>query len=268
MMVDNHPEASLLGLPTELRLKIYEHLILADIDCKIDSNGTQATLIPHSEYELSASVAWLNLPLTCKAIADELRSLVENSSPLKSTPNRTYVMELNVYKVDGRKPIRTATWRRIPCAPTQAQAIIMKVNTSSGPGPWTEGGAASLARALYQLLNYTMHLGPRIFRTALLPEHMVLRELQVDVDVGENCNPPASGCNTDAEINWRLFVGGWRQISRTGFLTGYLETTRLRAKGGEEFEVATEYQKLPALPGYWRGYGFQWGIECAGYRTL
>jgi hypothetical protein len=279
MMDSNVREASLLGLPTELRLKIYDLILQADVDCLVvddihhssDSNGTQARLIPNSKAIFSSSIPWLNLLSTCHKIETELRSHVENASG-KNTGNRTYVLELKVCNAYS-SPVasRTVKWRRIPCPPNDARRLIIHVTKCCGPGPWTDGGSASLARAIYQILNHTVHLGPRMFRQSLLSKHMQLRELVINVDIGVTCNPPIPGCNTDAIINWQNFHGGWAQISRTGFFTDYLEVTRLRNNEGDEVEIPTEYQKLPALPGYWRGLGFQWGItglQCANYFTL
>lgn len=272
------PEASLLGLPTELRLRIYDFVIHSDLGYKIlkdvfhssDSNGTQATPIPEEGPDFHSFITWLNLPLTCRHIALELQSYVTQCSASEHGHNRTYVMDFEVENHVGRAATRSLTWRRIPCKPAQVQNIVINVKHTTGTGPWTDGGAASLARALYQILNRVMHLGPRIFRTTLLSKHMEIQNLYINVDIGTYTKPPATGCNTNPGMNWGLFQGGWKPISRTGFLSGFVEVTRLRSIGddSEEIEIPSEWQRLPGLPGYWRGYGFQWGIACAGYRML
>ncbi|KAK5173676.1 uncharacterized protein LTR77_002357 [Saxophila tyrrhenica] len=279
-MATTIPEASLLGLPTELRLRIYDYVLQADINCPIvvdivhssDSNGTQAALIPNAEAAFSSKIPWLNLRTTCRRISHELQSYVQDSSCQKNDFNRTYVLDLEVSRHYDRGPAtRTVTWRSIPCAPAQARYIIMNVITRSGPGPWTDGGSASLARAVYQVLNHAVHMGPRIFRKSLLPHHMKLQDLIINIDIGVYCSAPIRGCNTNPEINGSLFQSGWMQISRTGFWSGYLERTRLKTNGEEEVVIPTEWQMSPALPGYWRGLGFQWGItglQCANYFTL
>ena len=277
-MSTSYPAASFLGLPTELRLRIYDFVIQLDVDYKIikdvrhssDSSGTQATLIPEQSTDFRSAIPWLNLPLICRHVSSELQSYVTEFPTPDNEGNRTYVMDFEVDHPPGRKATRSMTWRRLSCAPHQVRNITINVLSTSDGGPWTEGGPASLARALFQILNRVMHLGPRVFRTALLPKHMEIQNLYINVDVGGYASPPALGCNTDPNFNWTLFLGGWRQISRTGFLTGFVEMTRLKTIGddSDEVEVATEWQRLPALPGYWRGCGFQWGIECAGYRTL
>lgn len=272
------PRASLLGLPTELRLKIYQFVVKLDVDYVFvrdiyhifDSHGTQATLVPNGHPDFRSAVPWLNLSLSCRQISSELRSHVQDYQSSNDQVNRTYEVDLDIFRQLGERAIRTATWRQIPCAPAQVRSIIMNVRIGSGPGPWTEGGPASLARAIFQILNRTVHLGPRIFSTSLLPDHMKLTDLYINVDIGRYTDFPARGCQTDPRLNWFRFQEGWKEISRTGFLTGFVETTRLRSigDGSDEIEVPTTRQERSTPVGYWRGYGFQWGIECAGYRTL
>ena len=268
-MADAREKPSFVGLPTELRLKIYDYVIHADIDCVIlkdilhttGSNGTQAVLVPVPKQNLLCHIPWLNLLLTCNRVAWEMRSHMAESSFLNEEKNRTCVLDLDVYHdSESSKPNRHVTWRSLPCSPSDAQVLVMNVTGRGCPGPWTEGGAASLARALYQLLNHLLHKGPRIVTGHILPEHMVLRELILNINIGENTQQPALGCNTIADYNYRLFVGGWEQISKTGFLSGYLENTKLRGIGEDvsEKDIGVQWQKVPAIPGYWRGYGFQW----------
>ncbi len=278
-MTTTIPRASLLGLPAELRLKIYDFTLLADVDCRViddidhskDSNGTHATLIPNPRADLALAIPWLNLLLTCRIISSELRSYLRESACLKHNENRTYVLDLKVLGSQVQKPRRTIIWRRIPCAPNEANCLVMNVSTRPEPGPWTEGGPASLARALHQVLNHTVHLGPRMVRDTLLEKHMELQDLLINVEIGSTCSSPAIGCDSDPKFNWGLFKGAWTKVSRTGFLFGYFELIRLKNNENEEVEVRPQWQKVPSVPGHWRNYGYDWGIEslqCAGYFTL
>lgn len=272
------PSASLLGLPIELRLTIYDLIINSDVNYRFvediyhifDSHGTQATLVPTPPADLHTVIPWLSLASSCRQISSELRSHIEDCKSRDTQRNRAYEVDLEIFRPPRQRDIRMATWRQIPCAPAQVTSIIMNVKVGSGSGPWTEGGPASLARAVFQILNRTVHLGPRIFRTSLLPDHMKLQDLYINVDIGRYTELPARGCQTDPRLNWFRFQEGWKEISRTGFLTGFVETTRLRSigDGSDEVVVPTTRQERVTPIGYWRGYGFQWGIECAGYRTL
>ena len=119
-----------------------------------------------------------------------------------------------------------------------------------------------MARALYQIFNHLVHQGPQIVTTRLLPAHMRLRELIITVDIGVDCEHPALGCNTVTERNYRLLITGWQQVSKTGFLIDCLERTKIRCigDGSSEIDIPVEWQKFPSIPGYWSGYGFQWGV--------
>ena len=263
-------ETTLLGLPTELRLRIYDfciHLdplcvVLKDIQHTTSSNGTRAVLLPNPGLKLHRHVPWLNLRLTCRFIAAELESYISDAAFLKQRSNRTYELDLDVYCND--RPIksnRLVIWRSLPCPPEKAQFLVINVAAKRGAGPWTEGGAASLARALYQLLNHLFHKGPRL-AGAKLERHMRIRELIINVDLGTERSPPELGCNTQPLYNWRGFLSGWEQVSKTGYLVNYLEKTKLCSRGesNSEAEIVVEYKTVPMIPGFWRGYGFEWGV--------
>jgi hypothetical protein len=182
---------------------------------------------------------------------------------LNNKNNRTYILDLDVYC--NNPPIksnRLAIWRSLPCPPDQVDCLVINVEAKRGPCPWTEGGAASLARALYQLINQLFHRGPQFTLGKRLENYMRLRELVINVDIGTERRPPELGCNTQPTYNWRLFVGGWEQISKTGYLMNYMEKTKLCSTGElvSEKEVPVEYKTVPLIPGFWRGYGFEWGV--------
>ena len=263
--------ASFLGLPTELRLKIYEYVFHMDVDCTViqdikhvtGSNGTQAILVPQLPQRLSAHIHWLNLQLTCKVTASEMKSYMGEAAFLNNERSRTYILDVEIYNdIMTSPPKRLVKWRGIPCPPAEARALIVHVKPSEKSIPWTEGGPASLARAIYQIMNHLFHRGPQIITKHLLPHHMRIRDLTINVDIGANVERAATGCNTIAERNWRLLVVGWQQISQTGFLMDYMERTKLCGfgKGGGETDIPVEWRKFPSIPGYWSGYGFQWGV--------
>lgn len=154
---------TLPGLPTELRAKIYDYVLHMDVDCIVlkniehvtGSNGTQAVLIPNIRANVRSLIPWLNLQLTCKAIAVEMRSYMKGASFLNVELNRTYALDLEVYHNSvSSKHDRLVKWRSIPCPPTHAKFLVVNVLPRRGPAPWTEGGPASLARAIYQILNH------------------------------------------------------------------------------------------------------------------
>ena len=234
-----------------------------DIKHTTGSNGTQAVLIPNQGLRLRRHIAWLNLQLTCRFVATEIRSYMSENSFLNDKSNRTYELDLKVYcNTPPLKSIRPVVWRSLPCAPDKVDIVIINVAACEGPGPWTEGGAASLARALYQLLNQLLHKGPRLVAGKRLLNHMRLKELVINVDIGTERSPPELGCNTQPPYNFRTLMSGWEQISRTGSLVNFLERTTLCSTGTLviEKEIEVEYKTVPLIPGFWRGYGFEWGV--------
>lgn len=136
--------ASILGLPTELRLRIYDYCIhmdpicvaVKDIQHTTGSNGTQAILVPNPGLKLQRHIPWLNLQLTCRFISSELKSYTSDTAFLKNKNNRTYVLDLDVYCND--RPIksnRLAIWRSLPCPPHKADHLVINVAAKTGPGP-------------------------------------------------------------------------------------------------------------------------------------
>lgn len=243
MSIEN-TRATLLGLPAELRLRIYEYVCHLEIDCTILNNiehymsrGIKARLILNQEANLRSNIPWINLSSTCKIIAAELKFFMLEASFLNSQINRIYSLDLEVYNAQTQDAVRKAIWRQIPCPPQHAQILVMNIATSSGFGPWTDGGPASLARAVYQMLNHTCHNGPRMIRRHELKSHMQVKDLIINIDIGGTIRPPRSACNTDPEYNYSQFVKAFQQISKAGLLFGYVGSIKVRrvdAVGGED----------------------------------
>ena len=260
--------ATFLGLPTELRLRVYDYTIHTDTKCSIlkdiqhisgPTKGTQAILMLNPEAKIIRSIPWLNLRLTCKTVHYELESFMADAVFMNNEQNHTYVLDLDVSHQAESKPRRPVTWRSLPCPPTRAKVLIINVAARPGPGPWTEGGAASLARALYQIFNHLFHNGPRLVADQQLPDHMRLRHVIINVDKGLHNPKPAVGCNSEPQFNYDLFFAGFVQISRTGLLFGYVDKIRLcSSRSREELEVG--YKARPAVLGAWQNYGFGWGV--------
>lgn len=238
-MSTDSDQASLLGLPAELRLRIYQYVCHLEINCTILNNiehymsrGIKARLILNQEANLGSNIPWINLSSTCRTIAAELKSYMLEASFLNDQMNRIYSLDFEVYNAQSQEAIRKAIWRQIPCPPQHAQILVMNISTSSGFGPWTDGGPASLARAVYQMLNHTCHNGPRMIRRRELSKHMQVRDLIINIDIGGISRPPRSACNTDPEYNYSQFVKAFQQISRAGLLFGYVGNIKVRRADG------------------------------------
>ncbi len=163
-MANEIRQASLLGLPTELRLKIYEYAIEIDVDCTIvsdiyhstGSSGTQAILLPGRDFDPYRHIPLLTLPSTCRTITADLRSSLTRTVSGTCRPDRTYELDVDVENRPGQKALRSVTWRRLPCAPDQAEALVMNVKIVAGTSSWTEGGPASLV-SISKPLSLLLH---------------------------------------------------------------------------------------------------------------
>ena len=267
--------ASLLGLPAELRLKIYDYANHTDINCLVlenvthtsgPSTGTRAILIRKADANLALSIPWLNLRFSCKSIQSELDAFMTKAAFLNAEQNRTYTLDVEIENDDSTiKASRRATWRALPCPASYMQVLVMNVSASSEFGPWTEGGAASLARAVYQILNHLCHNGPQIITRHQLKDHMRFCELIINVDQGtaikrENV---ASGCDSNPKFNYSLFANGLCQLARKGYMFGYVEKVKLCSDDGDVQEFAVQDKPDPVVASAWRNYGFGWGELCA-----
>ena len=135
--------ASLLGLPRELRLQIYD-FILSDSTSFTPLNGmtgghgkngfyTSAMRNPDARLRLP----WLGLLLTCGEIADEIQGLFRQSVDADSA-RTTYVMATDIGS--GRGRMGAVTWRHIPCAPSDARVLVVECGCDGSPQLGGDGG--------------------------------------------------------------------------------------------------------------------------------
>jgi len=138
------PRASLLGIPTELRLQIYDSLMDEDVNYAVikrwtgghgrDGFFTTATRNPEARLNLP----WLSAMLSCPTIAYEMRSLMRNRKEGDSKYT-TYVMSAELG--NGGGDVRDVTWQRLPCAPSDAEVLIIECGAESDDfEPWGDGG--------------------------------------------------------------------------------------------------------------------------------
>lgn len=147
-MSSNHiatAQASLPGLPRELRLQIYQHVFALDLDCTIleawKDEHTQAhgfRSVPELNPNARLVVPWVNLMLTCKDFAIELQSCMSEKAFLKSEQKRTWSLDLEAKR--GGMTLGHTTWRHIPCHPKQLRVLEASYNTKRGFQAWGDGG--------------------------------------------------------------------------------------------------------------------------------
>ena len=138
------PRASLLGIPPELRLQIYDSLFDEDVDYNVIKRWTGSfqegsfSTSPMRNPEARLMLPWLSAMLSCRTIAHEMQSLMRDHKEGDSKYT-TYVMAAELG--NGGDDVRDVTWRRLPCAPSDAEVLIIECGAESDDfEPWGDGG--------------------------------------------------------------------------------------------------------------------------------
>lgn len=263
--------ASLLGLPRELRLQIYQHVFETDIHHTVlkqwrhtFSSEKGFISVPDFNKNEKFTMPWLNLMLTCKATALEIRAAMQEPSFLGNERNRTYVLDLEATR--GGMSLGAATWRQLPCAPAQVQVLEASYNASCGLQTWGDGGPHGITSGLYQTLNHLIHCGPRFDSKKPLPEKMRLKKLHVVVESRgvserekENMHYMMR-MSTDPQTTLYSLGSIVGQIVNTGVLRGFVDHIQLSC-GDKVLNWNPAEVEGEGLPEYWNRYGFDWGME-------
>ncbi|KAF2772995.1 hypothetical protein EJ03DRAFT_348047 [Teratosphaeria nubilosa] len=275
------PKASLLGIPTELRFQIYDHLLSTDINWTVlkgykdayTKQGFHATPIPGDDENPLLSLPWLHLLQTCKSLSCELQSYIRREGTKANAAASTYTVDIQCL---ARGDLGAITWRTIPCPPTHAKTLVATCNFDRAQAQFQgDGGPLPIKRHLYQTLNRFLHLGPRLNNRAPLPRHLCLQRLEVHVLVrGEPAPAPATPEDQDP----RGFVegDGWGRsrayrgvaglmwpLEATGLIGGYVGELRL-TNGRVGHWTGVRAVGDAKVPEAWRRYGFEWGAEGGG----
>lgn len=175
------PKASLLGLPRELRLQIFEMVLKFDVNHGIeDSIDT---------YLLRSITPRLDLPvqslaMSCKSMADEVRAVVRSlPSSERFAIATTFVSECSY----GAPYIR-----RAPCRIVDLRALKIEV-IHEGAAPGTLNSMSHLARnnlGKFMLRKLEGALGPR----SLLGKARALESVEVHVSF-----PPLEKCGGQSQ---------------------------------------------------------------------
>ena len=124
-------QASLLGLPEELRLQIYQHVFALNLAYPVLQFWQR---FPKLNPDARLVVPWINLMLSCKTLAIELRSFMSEKTFLNDDNNTTWFLELEA-RIGGRQLGRT-TWQRLPCPPEKVRILETSYNAKSGFHAW------------------------------------------------------------------------------------------------------------------------------------
>lgn len=213
--------ASLLGLPCELRLQIYNHA--RHLDFTVLKAGPEHRFarvrldaLPKHRSEDRLCLHDVELMLTCRAIANEVRE-----------SNRTY--ELN-HRANN---VQRLTWRRLPCSPADIQVLLLTCAFKGDRRYWCWGNGApgSVVMSLCDTLRCFLRCGPMTETKRPLPEHLHLRELVVRFE--------AQGCSWRGP--WEGSAGKANRLVQDlrdwGLLSGHIDRIRLVNDECEDAEV-------------------------------
>ncbi|KAF7344624.1 hypothetical protein MSAN_01944700 [Mycena sanguinolenta] len=260
----------LLGLPTELRLQIYDGVVHLPIDCEVARRPSSQQPGPAQPAPV-LSIPWLSLALVCKTITEELRDYLHTSG------NTTYELEIDNTdpKQKQRSIPKTVTWRRIPCPPSSVRTLKANLVLHFGTRFWGCGGPMPILSQLYQVLNHFIHNGPFLARQSPLVNRIHLSTLIVQLCV-KNPDPeerraqgrqPYDKAFVDKQKKrhrGRLQTYVSRVVAR-GLLFGAVDKIVCRWAEGEfddddkvrEWEVSS--QEIGDMT-EWEQYGFEWGV--------
>ncbi|CAK1364698.1 unnamed protein product [Cercospora beticola] len=266
-------QASLLGLPRELRLEIYRHVFALDLQCTI-LNGWRDThtqehgfrSVPEVDRDADLIVPWLSIMLTCKDLACEMQSVMKEKSFSENPQTTTWSLELEGKR--GGMALGHTTWQRIPCPPNQVRILQASYNTKGGFQSWGDGGPHGITSGLYQTLNFILHCGPRFDPGYRLPARMHLEELRISLESREDVTRQYDDDHymslSDRETNpeTMLYALGSivGQIVNTGVLRGYVDMITVCSVDNDKTLSWTPREvKGDGIPEYWHRYGFEWG---------
>lgn len=166
--------ASLLGLPVEIRLQIYDYV------CQLapDPRGliTETTNIRHSLNTRGAwrgpycgiksparlGIPWIQLLSCCTTIAAELKQYMEGPAYLAKEHSRTFIVDISDHN-------KSLAWQKIPCRPHQAQTLVVN--------PRSLNDTENALWLVYQFVR----CGPMFDWSRPIAEPPVLDELLVNV---------------------------------------------------------------------------------------
>jgi len=283
-------QATFIGIPRELRLRIYDYLRHSPIEYQVlkgfnddfTNGGFSAKPIRAEDQHLY--LPWLNVALTCRPLAHEIQSSLI-SSPASATAgedaerrgesadhDRTYTLSMELIR---QGQVGQVTWTTIPCAPSDVKTLVVTCNADSKTRFWGDGGPMGIVRSLYQTFNLFLHCGPNFNATRPLPARIRLQELVVVMAVAERKNR-----QDGEEMSWSHPYRSMKSIlwtlEGTGLLSGYVEKLRIVGEGDRvqdklvvrqggvvQDELVVQQGVVGRVPQRWAGYGFQWGLGCS-----
>ncbi|KAJ6488006.1 hypothetical protein C8R45DRAFT_1213964 [Mycena sanguinolenta] len=254
-----------LGLPTELRLQIYDGVVHLPLDCQV---ARRIRGQPPAQAAPALPIPWLSLMLVCKTITEELRHL-------KASEDTTYELDIDLDNSAYGSIAKTVTWRRIPCPPSSVRTLQANVALHFGTYFWGDGGPTPILSQLYQVLNCFIHNGPLLVRGNPLLKCIRLSTLIVQVSVRgpdpeerrvQRHSPYRKAIVDKQKKRHRRELEKYiSEVVQRGLLSGAVDKIVCRWAAGEfdDDDKVTEWEVSKQEIGdmsEWNRYDFEWGV--------
>ena len=185
-----HSPASLLGLPPEIRLQIYDYVLA--LDCHHlpsrhfrkhfthkASPPRHRLLHPHPHPE----IPWLHLLSTSRLLRRELGALLGSAALCADASLHTYRLHLRPSPCGAR--LAAATWTQLPCPPEHAHHLVLDLHATDLTVLHLPRGRPSLFYlALLATLSFAPYYGPALHRRHQLRPGSYFDTLTVHVHDG------------------------------------------------------------------------------------
>ena len=181
---------------------------------------------------------------TCTVMAGEVRSVMNETTFTQDAENVTYV--LNFEPAEGGLELGAATWRRIPCRPSQAQFLDISIDPRKGlRGSWGRQ-LSGLTNAVRRSLYHFVRAGPRLDVPRELPRRLHLKEFRVVIErpkehrgavgvTNDNTNPATSSERLRTPWNLEFVTLSFSEVLgacvRQGYMSGLVDKVRLSLDG-------------------------------------
>ena len=254
--------ASLLGLPSELRLKIYDLVCQQQLDVRPSNgfklerhypphpNGLQGSYVKviHVRTRHACfAIPWLDLTLSCKALSQEIKEHMESLSYLNIDASRTLEMDLKPASQGECVSLVDVVWRKLPCPAQDVRRLIVH----------NYGAATTIMTALNIFLHCGISMDPR----RPLTQHLDLGELMVNVLSSHALAIPEQTPGFDpvdeqarSKLEFEHTYAALSNYHQMGKLAGYIRN--IRVCGGDQYGEITVVKPFKA------GYNsFRWGLS-------
>ncbi|KAK4554694.1 hypothetical protein LTR86_008196 [Recurvomyces mirabilis] len=265
---------TLLGIPRELRLEIFDHLRHQDYNHTLVNFSQQSWSEDNGKAQppTNLSISWNSLLRTCRMLHAEVINHVTTESTNLQSGHHTAELEL----VCGTRRLHRVILRRLPCPPSQIREVRVHMNARGirGISALGDGGFCPIVKQMFHTLRRLLQDGPLLNDNRPLAMRMPVRDLIVEYDLGDKlmqADEEKVTARRESAKPRQVFledghIGGYyevisfaKSLVNTGVLSGYLERIVVCNKFfDEEVIVVPSVTGGYSIPDYWEHAGFWW----------